>query len=292
MALQLRPLSIGEMLDRTFSMYRDHFQLFVGILVFPQLAIAFAAFGFDVVFQGFRPGSNPDPAQFLPFFAYLPIVIIVALATLAIAQAATVYAVSQVYLERPTTISASYSFIGRRFWSILGVIALIAIAGMVAGIVGLFALCVGAIVFPVLVTLYSAFAVPVTVLEGRDPVASLQRSYDLVKGDLGRIFVIWLLFVVLEIAASSLVSGPMFVVAFTMAKQWQGHVPVWFSAVGELGRFVVGCLVRPLLTIAFSVAYYDERVRKEALDMQFMMATIDRGEGLGATAAAGGPPSA
>ena len=29
--LDLRPLSIGELLDRTFSLYRRHFILFVGI---------------------------------------------------------------------------------------------------------------------------------------------------------------------------------------------------------------------------------------------------------------------
>jgi len=34
-------------------------------------------------------------------------------------------------------------------------------------------------------------------------------------------------------------------------------------------------LVGPLATIAFSLVYYDERVRKEAFDLQLMMATID-----------------
>jgi hypothetical protein len=29
--LDLRPLSLGEMLDRTFSLYRGHFWLFIGI---------------------------------------------------------------------------------------------------------------------------------------------------------------------------------------------------------------------------------------------------------------------
>ncbi len=53
-------------------------------------------------------------------------------------------------------------------------------------------------------------------------------------------------------------------------------------------------LLRPLsigemLDRTFSI--YDERVRKEALDMQFMMATIDRGAVAGAAAAAGVPPS-
>jgi hypothetical protein len=39
--------------------------------------------------------------------------------------------------------------------------------------------------------------------------------------------------------------------------------------------FISQCLVGPLATIAFSLVYYDERVRKEAFDLQLMMTTID-----------------
>jgi hypothetical protein len=35
--LGLRPLSLGELLDRTFALYRQHFALFVGITALPQL---------------------------------------------------------------------------------------------------------------------------------------------------------------------------------------------------------------------------------------------------------------
>src|SRR6266851_6073031 len=34
-ALDLRPLSLGELLDRTFFLYRRHFLLFVGIAAIP-----------------------------------------------------------------------------------------------------------------------------------------------------------------------------------------------------------------------------------------------------------------
>ena len=38
-ATDLRPLSLGELLDRTFSYYRKHFLLFVGIMALPQALI-------------------------------------------------------------------------------------------------------------------------------------------------------------------------------------------------------------------------------------------------------------
>ena len=39
---ELRPLSLGELLDRTFSLYRNHFWVFVGIMAIP------ASFGIPV----------------------------------------------------------------------------------------------------------------------------------------------------------------------------------------------------------------------------------------------------
>ena len=287
MALLLRPLSIGEMLDRTFSIYRDHFKLFVGIFVFPQLAILVVNFGSHVILLAAASSPAAAPIAALGFVVYLPVYFATIMVTYAVGQAATVYAVSQVYLDRPTTISQAYSFIKGRFWSILGVVLLVFIGGIAGTFVGLLALLVGAIVLPVLIVLYSALAVPVTVLEGRDPVESIKRSYNLVKDDLGRIFLIWVLFFAIQIAAFGLITIPAILLAEALSRH--GQVPLWLNALSDLGEFVVGCVVRPLLTIAFSIAYYDERVRKEALDMQFMMAAIDRNAMSSAAAMAGGP---
>jgi hypothetical protein len=37
--LDLRPLSLGELLDRTFTLYRGHFLLFLGISAIPQVFV-------------------------------------------------------------------------------------------------------------------------------------------------------------------------------------------------------------------------------------------------------------
>ena len=39
MSQTLRPLSVGELLDRTFSYYRRHFVVFFGIAVLPNLLV-------------------------------------------------------------------------------------------------------------------------------------------------------------------------------------------------------------------------------------------------------------
>ncbi|HZR27490.1 MAG TPA: hypothetical protein VFA71_01815 [Terriglobales bacterium] len=287
MALVLRPLSIGEILDRTFSLYRDHFKLFVGIFIFPQLALFGVTLGMQVILHSVS--SSPSAAMIagLGILLYIPVFLVTIMVTYALGQAATVYAVSQVYLERSTTISQTYSFIKSRFWSIVGVVVLISVASSVSAVIGLLALLVGAIVLPILIVLYSSLAVPVTVLEGRDPIESIKRSYYLVKDDLGRIFLIWVLFFAIQVAAGALITLP--TIVFAAIFQQHGQPPLWLSVLSDFGEFIVGIMVRPLFTIAFSIAYYDERVRKEAFDMQFMMAAMDR-NAMAAGVAVANPP--
>ena len=38
-AFDLRPLSLGEILDRTFGLYRRYFLLFIGISAIPQVLV-------------------------------------------------------------------------------------------------------------------------------------------------------------------------------------------------------------------------------------------------------------
>jgi hypothetical protein len=53
------------------------------------------------------------------------------------------------------------------------------------------------------------------------------------------------------------------------------HVAVVWQVASLVATFLEQCLVGPLATIAFALVYYDERVRKEAFDLQLMMSTID-----------------
>jgi hypothetical protein len=40
------------------------------------------------------------------------------------------------------------------------------------------------------------------------------------------------------------------------------------------GGFIAGTLAAPIATIALALVYYDQRVRKEAFDLQLMMEAI------------------
>jgi hypothetical protein len=185
----------------------------------------------------------------------------------AASQAATVVAVSQVYLDRPASVMESFSKVKGQ---ILGVVGLSLLIGLAAG-----AACLLLIVPGVLLFVMWSLAVPAKVLENISVGDALSRSSDLTKGDRGRVFVIWVLFIVLGIGVALLLRWPVEIAAgvssmFALQRKGTG----WQTALLVV-TFISECLVGPLATIAFSLVYYDERVRKEAFDLQLMMTTLD-----------------
>src|SRR5450631_3608948 len=187
MATALRPLSTGELLDRTFSLYRTHFALFVGIIALPHLISL--AFQLIVALELRSQETGISAALGSIFWAFLAG--LVALIVGAASQAATVVAVSQVYLDRPTSVGDAFSRVKGR---ILLVVGLTIVMGMAVGLGFIFLIVPG-----VILALMWSLAVPVAVLEDKGVGDSLSRSSQLTKGNRGRIFVIWLLFVVLKI---------------------------------------------------------------------------------------------
>ena len=102
MSLDLRPLTLGELLDRSFSLYRRHFWLFVGIMALPSLLGL--AFGVLVALFNPQPGSpgsaapDANPAEILGavlWFAGAMIgMLVIYFITSAVALGATTVAVS------------------------------------------------------------------------------------------------------------------------------------------------------------------------------------------------------
>jgi hypothetical protein len=115
----------------------------------------------------------------------------------------------------------------------------------------------------------------VKILEGKGATDAMSRSSDLTKGDRGRVFVVWLLFIVLSIGISWLLQWPILLAAGVGSQGGLLRTTAAWQVASHTATFISECLVGPLGTIAFSLIYYDERVRKEAFDLQLMMMTID-----------------
>jgi Membrane domain of glycerophosphoryl diester phosphodiesterase len=259
----LRPLTVGELLDRTFFLYRRHFLLFIGIAALPNLII--------LTFQLFQLVVAPRTlGGALMTLAWLLVTIIVYFVTIAISQGATIIAVSQIQLEREATASGAFAAIRSR----IGEIALVILGMGLRILVGF--------LFFIIPGVYLAIAwsltIPVVVLEGKGLSSALARSSELTKGHRGRVFIIYFLLLVLVYIVTILVQLPVMVaIGFSSGASTTGELPASAEILLALSNFVTTSLVSPIVTIALSLVYYDERVRKEAFDLQHMLEEIDRG---------------
>ena len=263
MATALRPLSTGELLDRTFSLYRSRFGLFVGIFALPHLAL----FAYQCVGLAFQSPGQPQLTNALISIVWGLGAILVTLVVSAASQAATVVAVSQVHLDRPASVMDAFSRVKHQIVPVLGLSLLV---GILVGLA-----CIALIVPGVILMLMWSLAVPVKVLENKGVTDSMSRSSELTQGHRGRIFVIWILFFVLSIGISMLLQLPIEVAAGVSTRTAIHRAAIGWQVASLVATFVSECLVGPLMTIAFSLVYYDERVRKEAFDLQLMMTTLD-----------------
>jgi hypothetical protein len=299
--LELRPMTLGEILDRTFILYRRHFRLFIGIMLLPQVLILALQVIFTVLpltMAGSNPANvNPSTAVFamLGVLAVLPFVMLGYLCAYAVAQGATVSAVSCLAMGAPTSVSQAYRQVRRRFWRVVLVVFLVwmavgavaAVSLMAAMIPGTFLLVlakgVGMVLYIILLVaalalplwLFSRMGVAVAaaVLEPGSGVAALSRSMELTSGYAGRVFVAAVFVIVLTIAAVGVFQMPLWFSQLYYAQA--GEAPVWLAILVELGSFLGGLLVGPIGAIAFALIYYDLRVRKEGFDLQLMIHALD-----------------
>ena len=275
-AMELRPLSTGEILDRTFTLYRRRFLLFFGISAIPHLLVLALNMGQTLYTSGVRAPSLmrvhtqpqlPSPDLMLGAGILMILSAIVSVVAYLLSQGATVTAVSEIYLGREITIRESFRAVWGRLGSLFGVVILNGLA-TIAGYILL-------IIPGIYITCRLIVCVPSAVIEDLGPRDSLERSYRLTEDSAGRAFLILLLYFVLAIAGAALTTWP-FTVALVMARNNPAMVLVWTELM-QVGAAITTILVVPILTIASSILYFDLRIRKEALDLQMMMKSAAAG---------------
>jgi hypothetical protein len=287
--VDLRPMSLGELLDRTFTLYKRNFWLFAGIVSLPYLLLLVVNVG---VAQMGKGGSAVDPKGGMPSTSLLAgafaggfIVVVFWLLLTGAAHAATVFAVSDLYLGRSASVRNSYSRVGikvfRFLWMFLLFLLVIAACIIAISVVG------GVLRSPVLVILgmiltfilifvilcRAAVAVPSAMLEDAGTIRAISRSFELTKGHGFQIFLIFLLVIVLSYVGILIFQAPFI---YLQTNALKSHQTLSFGMVilENLSAFVSQVLVGPIGTIAFSLMYYNLRVRKEAFDVQHLMASM------------------
>ena len=250
----LRPLSVGEILDTSFTLYRRHF----GALA----TVAVVCTGVPLVLRLFLEAGGGLFTNVSLSLLYLLSLVVLNL----VATGATVFIVSESYLGRPLSareaLGRATPYMGRILVSSL----------LMALVVGLGFLLL--IVPGVMLGVGLALAIPAVVLEpGTSASGALSRSWELTRGSRWRIFGLGVTLLVLLYVPLAAITG-LFAIAMP-----QGPGAVFGPAsVATVVALAIGGLVQmfiyPLFYCVLTVTYYDLRVRKEGFDLELLASTL------------------
>jgi hypothetical protein len=244
-----RPLSLGRLLGETFDIYRRNFLLFLGISAIPNAVLLLILILFDKTL-----GTMLDGVGILEFLGvFLTIVAVVLVPS--IVTAATTFAVSDIYLERPTSVRNCFSRVSGKKFAVLA----ISFVGFIVGI--------GMLLF-VAPGIYWAgmygVAIPAVVLENITVWRSLDRSSALTQGFRGRVIIVYFLtWIFYGIMKYPLDAGVQLL--WPLVHPHLAHLTR--LNLRDISSVLATTLFGPLSAIGLTLAYYDLRVRKEAFDL-------------------------
>jgi len=310
MTTHLRPLNLGEILDRTAELYRTHFLLFVGIAaIFAAAMLCVQMLHLGVLALIGYPHVPPHLGWAYAVVLVVQVLIILLVAGLSIA--AFNRTVAWVYLDQPATIrQAVRSVLPRirrylwlmaqtflRAWAPLAVIYVLffaiffsvlpgdwmtnpsaihtlqnqnpfALVEAGLGFLVLAPLLVLASVYGVLMSLRYSVAMPACVVEELGAAQAIKRSIELSKGARGRIFVLGLLVYAIRLVIGTVLGFPLIFFALRHVGQ---PLPLGIAAAAQIGGFITNTFIGPIYSTGLTLFYYDQRVRKEGFDIEWMM---------------------
>ena len=305
METNLRPLTLGEILDRTAQLYRTHFLLFAGIASVYSgalLILGLLQVGVQEVLRMQHMTGQVVMASVIGILLVWPVAIIAG----GLSIAANNRAVAWLYTGQPATIRGAYASIRPRVGRYLGLMTMTTLivwvpfavlyAGYVVftllyikprgflsprggnvdpqtaiiflGVTLLFGLLVCAgIVYAILMGLRYSLSVPACVVEDVKARQAMRRSVELSKGARGRIFLLALLVAAIQMGLG-LITQFFFVYA---TFKHHGDLPALIRIAQQVVAFFTNTFIGPIYATGFTLFYYDQRIRKEGFDIEWMM---------------------
>ena len=267
--LSFQPMGFTDILDTTFSYYRDHFRLLIGIS---------AIYAFWHLFHRFVFSFSTH--WLIDWFA---------LVVDALFYGWLVCASMQIYLGRHITPGATFRQVKRRFWSFLGS-SLIWLLVIMMGVIidDLFGAILSLIIgLPCGIYFGTrwGFHAQAVLVEEVSATNALRRSRELVTGTwwrvFGMIFAIFVLALVIElILVTSLMSifvlsgvaGEIdFAEMIRQVLQIMGHNAEEANSLLFVFTAVIDIFTTPILSIGITLLYFDQRIRKEGFDIEMMV---------------------
>ena len=255
MKYEIRQLGVSAILDQSFKLIQNHFKLLAGITL--PLVIPFALIqGFATLLAAPQFPQHPNREALEAYYRDMlgtaiytvPLFLIFLYVVVPITNAAMLYAISRVYLAQPTTIGDAFKFAVSRIiplmltWMLTGLVVL---GGML--------LCV---VPGVIFSFWYALVTQVLVLEGLSGWEAMKRSKDLMKGNMGKLFLLGLIVALINGSAGG-IAGLV----------WQPHLKAVATAVVQ----GLGTLLSAATGVIF---YFSARCQHENFDLTLLAQAV------------------
>ncbi len=291
----LRPLAVGEILDRIFSMYRANFWLLAGLSAV-SAGVSVGISMVRVTYLHFAAIGIRSPSYTLVIAAFSIAQVVLYLIAYSLTLASTTSAVNALYLGETTSMGRALRTARRLWLRCLGVsiwqtwsgiwimmaliipfslsFAIPGIRGAGVAVLGVFLVLamIAAGIYGVIAYLRNSLAIPAAVIEDLGVRAAMRRSKRLATGRIGRIFLLILLVYALTMTAA-VIQIPL---AFVLLR---AHATEQFVLQGLVLaiNFVVTTVVGPIAAIGLCLFYFDERVRREGFDIDFLLHSASLG---------------
>jgi len=292
---RIRPMNFTDVLDESFDLYRSSFWLFVGIA-----AVLYAP---QVFLQYFS--QNPSAMGTPQIIGTILSAVWIVLIASPLVTAALTLAISERYLDRPTSVGECYRrvfsasvffrvFFGGLLVGLCVLGAMIPGGALIGGAVALgvasgvsnVPMFVGAIVlgmvglaamsFPVYVFARLLLVIPIIVLENQGISASMTRAWELIRGNILKGLGLMVLVSIAVSIAQSMVVMPLTVVStfYMMSETGAPHVLMVANA---LLTAAASAVLSPFSSIVTILVYYDSRMRREGFDLELLARNLRDG---------------
>ncbi|MFH7600265.1 hypothetical protein WDV06_34980 [Streptomyces racemochromogenes] len=296
--IPLRPLGLGEILDGAVATLRGHWRSVLSISLVVAALTEIALLAAQRLTMDSLPLPSTEPATpreavralgdtgLLYGFQYYLELLGLILVTALLAPA-----VSRAVLGRTSTLGGTLQAVRPLAPRMLGLTGLLMLGALAAGLLpALPGLLVGsaalaALGVPVglvlLAWFYVTFALapPALMLERGTPITALKRSAKLVKGSWWRVFGISLLTWVIRTITSTVIVMPFAAIAVatapgglsgfldgSAARNWTVLI------ISGIGSVIAATVTTPMQTGVTTLLYIDQRIRREALDLELARA--------------------
>ncbi len=299
--IQLQPMGVSEILDRSFRLLREGLWLYLIIMVIPLGIISVGSIVLAVLFGGMgllglEHGEGLSVEAVVGGGVVVLIIVFVFVFVQVWAQGALIHAVSETYLGHDTGVTSAYKAVSPILWPllwtilILGALVILATGGafvigfLLVSLAGLldflpFTILMWAVAiffFPIpgsLLILNWIMADKVVVLEGLKGWQALSRSWDIMstrtepgfwKGPKMKASIILLVGFAISMGILMFFQLPKVIVEIV----WPGGVLL--QTVLQILYIIGNALATAYFAVAMILYYYDIRIRKEGFDLKTM----------------------